>query len=182
MEYDFTLKFKLPDSDTAPDELVERLGAAGCDDALVGTGMRGRLALAFTRKAKTAKVAVFSALADVRNVELVEAAPDFVGLSDVAEIAAVSRQNMRKLMVTHVDSFPPPIHDGSASVWHLALVLQWLQERGYTIDRRILEIATTAMQLNVTREAQLVPPLPAKSCEKPLRSRPPSWIAGQAPR
>lgn len=162
MEYDFTLKFKLPDSDTDPDELVERLGAAGCDDALVGTGMRGRLALAFTRKAKTAKVAVFSALADVRkaiqNVELVEAAPDFVGLSDVAEIAAVSRQNMRKLMVTHVDSFPPPIHDGSASVWHLALVLQWLQERGYTIERRILEVATTAMQLNVTREAQLVPP------------------------
>lgn len=162
MEYDFTLKFKLPDSNTSPDELVERLGAAGCDDALVGTGMRGRLALAFTRKAKTAKAAVFSALADVRkavpNVELVEVAPDFVGLSDVAEMAGVSRQNMRKLMVTHVDSFPLPIHDGSASVWHLALVLRWLQERGYAIDRLVLEVATTAMQLNATREAQLVPP------------------------
>ncbi|WP_340146689.1 hypothetical protein [Halomonas sp. PA16-9] len=40
MEYIFTLKYQLADSDSDLDALVERLGAAGCDDALVGVGSR----------------------------------------------------------------------------------------------------------------------------------------------
>ena len=35
MEYTFTLKYQLTEDDSDPDGLVERLGEAGCDDALV---------------------------------------------------------------------------------------------------------------------------------------------------
>ncbi|HEY4066705.1 MAG TPA: DNA-binding protein, partial [Burkholderiaceae bacterium] len=84
MEYTFTLKYQLAEHDSDADALVERLGEAGCDDALVGIGQPGRLALEFTREAKSAKAAVRSALADVKravpSAKLVEAVPDFVGL------------------------------------------------------------------------------------------------------
>lgn len=67
MEYTFTLKYQLADDDRDPDALVERLGEVGCDDALVGIGQPGRLALEFTREAADADEAVRSALADVRR-------------------------------------------------------------------------------------------------------------------
>ena len=67
MEYTFTLKYQLADDDRDPEVLVERLGEAGCDDALIGIGQPGRLALEFTREAENAEVAVRSALADVRS-------------------------------------------------------------------------------------------------------------------
>lgn len=51
----------------------------------MGVGQPGRLALEFTREAKSAQAAVGSALADVKRViptaRLIEAAPDFVGLT-----------------------------------------------------------------------------------------------------
>ncbi|MDA8383730.1 MAG: transcriptional regulator, partial [Betaproteobacteria bacterium] len=134
MEYTFTLKYQLADDDRDPDALVERLGEAGCDDALVGIGQPGRIALEFTREADSADAAVRSALAAVRSAvpsaRLIEVAPDLVGLTDVADIVGVSRQNMRKLMLTHPGSFPAPVHEGSASIWHLADVLTWLQAKG----------------------------------------------------
>lgn len=58
MEYIFTLKYQLEDRDNDPDALVERLGAAGCDDALVGVGQPGRLALEFSREAGSAEEAM----------------------------------------------------------------------------------------------------------------------------
>ena len=42
----------------------------------------------------------------IRNAELIEVTPDFVGLTDVAELVGVSRQNMRKLMLGHPGTFP----------------------------------------------------------------------------
>ena len=67
MEYTFILKYQLAEHDSDPDVLVERLGSAGCDDALVGIGQPGRLALEFTREAENAQAAVRSALADVKR-------------------------------------------------------------------------------------------------------------------
>ncbi|MEW3697554.1 DNA-binding protein, partial [Pseudomonas aeruginosa] len=55
MEYIFTLKYQLADDDRDPETLVERLGEAGCDDALIGIGQPGRLALEFTREAENAE-------------------------------------------------------------------------------------------------------------------------------
>lgn len=64
------------------------------------------------------------------STKLIEVASDLVGLTDVADIVGVSRQNMRKVMLAHPESFPAPAHEGSASLWHLADVLDWLQPRG----------------------------------------------------
>src|SRR5690554_2987118 len=145
MEYIFTLKYQLAGHDTDPDGLVERLGAAGCDDALIGRGQPGRLALEFSREEDSAQKAVRTALADVKkailSARLIEVSPDLVGLTDVADIVGISRQAMRKLMISHAGTFPVPIHEGSASsIWHLAELLDWLKSRGgYQFDAILLE-------------------------------------------
>ena len=159
MEFEFGMKFKIAAEGTDSKKLVERLGKVGCDDAVIGTGQPGRIALDFAREARSVKEAIVSALRDVKkalpDAELIEVTPDFVGLTDVAELVGVSRQNMRKLMLAHPTTFPAPVHEGSASVWHLAHVLQWLAERGdYSIEKQLLEIATTAMQINLAKAAQ----------------------------
>ncbi|CAB3789609.1 helix-turn-helix transcriptional regulator [Pararobbsia alpina] len=163
MEYTFTFKFQLSEEDCDHDELVERLGAAGCDDALIGVGQPGRIALEFTREATSAEAALVSALSDVKGVipsaRLIEAAPDFVGLTDVAEVVGVSRQNMRKLMLTHATSFPAPIHEGSTTVWHLAAVLSWLKSKGnYELKQQIFDVAMAAMQINLAKEVLQITP------------------------
>ena len=163
MEYTFTLKYQLVADDHGADALVERLGEAGCDDALVGIGQPGRLALEFTREAATADDAVRSALADVRraapSAKLIEVTPDLVGLTDVADLVGVSRQNMRKLMLAHPGSFPAPVHEGSASIWHLADVLAWLQAKGsYSLAMGLLDVARAALQVNVAKEGRRLPP------------------------
>lgn len=161
MEYVFTLKYQIASED--PDALIERLGTAGCDDALVGTGQTGRLALAFTRDARNAYTAILSALRDVKKAlpeaKLIEVTPDLVGLTDVADMVGVSRQNMRKLMLGHGTRFPPPVHEGSAALWHLADVLGWLSEKAnYEVDKSLIEIAISARQINIAKEARLMPP------------------------
>ena len=159
MEFEFGMKFKVDARGVDATELVERLGEAGCDDAVIGTGQPGRIALNFTRKARSVKEAIVSALRDVKSAvpdaELIEVTPDFVGLTDVAELVGVSRQNMRKLMLAYPATFPTPVHEGSTSVWHLAHLLQWLAERGdYTIEKPLLDVATVAMQVNLAKAAR----------------------------
>lgn len=160
MEYEFTLRYQLSDGENV-EALLERLAEASCDDALVGIGQPGRLALAFVREATSAKEAMESALADVRraapSARLIEVTPDLVGLTDVAALVGVSRQNMRKLMLAHSHTFPPPLHEGSASIWHLADVLAWMQARGsYSFAQEVLELARVAMRVNVSREHERV--------------------------
>ena len=119
-------------------------------------GQPGRLALAFAREAGSAQAALHSALADVRqavpHAQLIEATPDLVGLTDVAQRVGVTRQNMRKLMLTHYRSFPAPVHGGSTALWHLADVLEWMQARGaYPVAQPMLELAMAAMRINVSQ-------------------------------
>lgn len=164
MEYLFTLNYLLAPHDSDPDDLIERLGAGGCTDALVGIGLAGRLALAFTREAESADAALLSALRDVKGIipsaRLVEASPDVVGLSEIAEIVGVSRQNMRKLMLGHADSFPLAIHEGNASLWHLAEVLSWLDSKGgYPLEHPVIEVARVAQQVNTAKESRRIGPL-----------------------
>ncbi|QEZ47808.1 DNA-binding protein [Cupriavidus oxalaticus] len=153
MEYSFTLRYQLSPNDNNPDALVERLYEAGCDDAIVGTGVAGRIAVAFDREAESAMDAIMSALADVKraipSATLIEAAPDLVGLTDIADAIGMSRQNMRKLMIGHPESFPPPVHEGASSLWHLCEVLSWMNGNGYEIERALIETASTTMQANL---------------------------------
>ena len=60
-EYSFTLTFALSSQAAEADALIERLGAAGCDDAVVGLGRQGRVAFEFAREAEDAARAVGSA-------------------------------------------------------------------------------------------------------------------------
>ena len=50
------------------DEIIERLGEAGCSDALVGSGRSGYLALEFNRVVDKTQLAIISILRDVYNV------------------------------------------------------------------------------------------------------------------
>jgi hypothetical protein len=161
-DYEFTLKFSLPEADGDPDRHVDALAEAGCDDALIGVGQGGRIALHFTRTGKSALAAVSSALRDVRkaipHASLIEASPDFVGLTDVADIAGFTRQNMRKLMIGNTATFPAALHDGKPALWHLATVLTWLKERQQRpVDGVLLEIAKANMTLNIAKETRQVP-------------------------
>jgi hypothetical protein len=62
---------------------------------------------------------------------------------------------MRKLMLAHPGSFPTPVHEGSASIWHLADVLVWLQAKGsYTLAKDILDVARVALQVNLAKEGR----------------------------
>ena len=155
--YEFTLKFSLPVSESDMDALVERLGEAGCDDALIGTGQSGRIALDFAREADSAFDAISSAVTDIKQVvpdaKLIEATPDLVGLTDVADIVGCSRQNIRKIMLSSGGTFPPPVHEGKSAIWHLSSVLVWLKEsKSYQVADDLLEVASINMQFNVAKE------------------------------
>lgn len=163
MEYRFTLRYRLSDTDKELDDLLEGLGAAGCDDALVGIGLPNRIALDFVRQADSAESAITSALADVKQAiptaELIEASPDIVGLSDAADVVGVSRQNLRKLMIKHSKDFPLPIHTGSLALWHLEDLVSWLQATmDYQVPLETLEIARFAKQVNLAKQARQLKP------------------------
>ena len=158
MEYTFTLTYQLDPADADVDALVERLGAAGCDDALVGVGTPGRVVLEFVREAPTARDAMERALRDVQRAiptaALIEAAPDLVGITDVADITGVTRQNIRKLLVNRAASAPLPVHAGNPSLWHLTDMLSWLgEEVHYQYPAATLEIARVAEQVNIRKQA-----------------------------
>jgi hypothetical protein len=157
-QYNFTLKFALGLHDADPDAFVEQLLAEGCDDALIGVGQHGRIALDFTRDAATAVEAVLGALSDVQRAipdsKLVEASPDLVGLSDIANLLGFSRQYMRKLVVKSGSEFPLPVHEGKPAIWHLATVLTWFMDRkSRQFDTALLGISRINMQCNLFKEA-----------------------------
>ena len=59
--------------------------------------------------------------------------------------------------LTHKESFPEAVHEGSVALWHLSPVLKWLRERvDYRIDPALLEVAHIAMQINLAKEARQI--------------------------
>jgi predicted DNA-binding transcriptional regulator AlpA len=162
-EYEFTLKFKLPDPGTDADMYVDALYESGCDDAIIGVGLRGLIGLDFIRQALSAYEAIFSAIEDVRKAipqaELMEASPDFVGITDIAKLIGCSRQNIQKLLSKTNSSFPLAVYGGSQSVWHLSEILTWLIEsKNYNIDQSLLDIAKTTRNLNFIKDSRKLDP------------------------
>jgi hypothetical protein len=78
MECTFTLNYQLQSDNNDMDVIMDRLAEEGCDDALVGVGKPGRMALEFVREAPSKNDAIESAIEDVRravpNARLIEAA------------------------------------------------------------------------------------------------------------
>lgn len=160
-EYDFTLKFQLPQSQIDPNDYIDRLHESGCDDGMIGLGKKGLISLNFIREAESAYTAIHSAITDVRraipSARLVEATPDFVGLTDTAKILGCTRQNIRNLMIKDELKSPLPIYEGTPSIWHLAEILTWLQaEKNHKIDESLLEISRINMNLNIIRNWQKI--------------------------
>jgi hypothetical protein len=104
-EYSFTLKFNFPDARIDPvrealrnaNRYIDRLYEAGCDDTLIGIGKQGCIALDFIRSASSAFDAISSAIVDVKKVipdaSLIEATPDFVGLTDISIGSVALKKN-----------------------------------------------------------------------------------------
>lgn len=160
--YEFSLIFALPSSEEDPDAYVEALYEAGCDDATIGIGRKGQIALEFDREATSAEAAIASAFRDVRKAipraQLIEASPDYVGLTEVADIVGFSRQNMRKLMLFDVSSFPVAVHGGSPAVYHLQSVLEWFKKvRNLHVHDDLIEISAATRQVNLAKELSQLP-------------------------
>src|SRR5665213_3521009 len=114
--YEFMLNFTLPHRDDSPERYLDALYDAGCDDALVGVGQYGMIGLNFSRTATSAEEALRSAIENVREAipgaYLVQAGPDLVGLTEMADIFGFSRQNMRKYATGQAggqEAFPLPV-------------------------------------------------------------------------
>lgn len=163
--YDFTLTFTLPDRSADPADFLDALYEAGCDDATVGVGKRGSIALEFTREAEGAEKAVQSAIGAVGKaipgVELVEVKPDLVNLSDVADMVGCSRQNIRKYAAGEIAAvktpFPAPAFVGSPDLWHFVEVGSWLIRHTDLKPRReILETAAAASVVNLDMQRKRI--------------------------
>lgn len=175
-EYYFELHFSLPAALDEPDGYLDALYEAGCDDAVVGLGRRGYIALDFSRSARSAELAIRSAVHDVKQAipgaRLITAAPDLVNLSDIvrlldqAGIIQLTRQAMRKYALNQVKkshrSFPPSQVFAESPLWHLDDVVAWLIDNGKVecLDaaERLLDTAHGVRELNASLEYARVAP------------------------
>ncbi|MDB9312425.1 hypothetical protein PN462_04855 [Spirulina sp. CS-785/01] len=149
-EYDFALIFKLNSPHLNPEEYCDQLYEAGCDDALIGVGKTGYIALDFIREADSGLDAIQSAINNVKSVlpdaELVHISPDLVGVKELANIFQCSRQNIQKLVKK--TTFPNPAYQGYQVIWHLADVLNWYADQDYPVNRELLEVAQLTISIN----------------------------------
>ena len=138
-EHDFTLTFNLEDPQADPGDFIEKLYEGGCDDALIGVGNKGYVALNFIREASSRKEAICSAINDVKKVipsaTLIEEPSDFVCLSDAAQIRECTQQNISLSCFNVADYFIRLANKTGSSLnnlklqklvyyaqaWHLAL-------------------------------------------------------------
>lgn len=155
-EYEFTLKFKLPDVEANGEEYLDALFEAGCDDAIIGLGHTGHIGLEFVREAESVEDAIYSAITAVKGaidgVSLLEASPDIVGLTDAANLLNVSRQYMRQLREKNIKVFPSPLHSGNSPLYYFSDILNFYSlVTKHTIDTNVFEVANINRCLNTYR-------------------------------
>jgi len=159
-EYDFRLIFKLNYKKENLETDLDRLYEAGCDDAIVGVGKEGYLALDFIRESNSGHEAIATAVENVNQVfkeaKLTQVSPDLVGIKDLASIFKCSRQNIQRNAIK--SDFPNPVYNGAQAIWHLATVLNWFVLNNYQVDPERLEIAELAMSINAEIAAQTAQP------------------------
>jgi predicted DNA-binding transcriptional regulator AlpA len=120
------------------------------------------IGLDFTRSAASAEDALRSAIRNVQSAipgaTLVQAGPDLVGLTEMAEIFGFSRQNMRKYATggsSAHDPFPLPTIIGEPTLWHLAEIVVWM--RSNTVVKPpadLLDISKVAARVNFEVEVE----------------------------
>ena len=151
-EFEFTLKFKLPDTNSDPEAYLDALYDAGCDDALIGIGKKGHIALDFDREGEDSIEAMKSAIEDVYkaipDAIFESASPDVVNLSDIADSIGVKRQYLQKIYKEYFDSFPEPLYSGKQiSLWHMHSVMHFFIE--HKISKKKAEVIEECYQLGL---------------------------------
>lgn len=162
--YNFTLTLSGVTSGT--EGLEDALFESGCGDALVyfyGTSVY----LEFDRDSASLPVAVLTAIRDIESacvgarVESVDSL--LVGLSDIAELAGLSRQAVALLKDGNRGprNFPNPVQriKGNSPLWNWDTVADWLVQHGrlaeddprVTNARPLAEI-NLALQLRASRD------------------------------
>ncbi|MEL6552885.1 MAG: DNA-binding protein [Cyanobacteria bacterium J06621_11] len=168
--YEFILTFSLKNPDEDPSRYEAALEENDCTDALLGIGRKGLISLDFSRESVSAYEAISSAIRAVEksipDAELIEMEPDFVGITDIAQLVNRSRQNIRKLVYADDSNCPDPIHGGNPALWHLCDILQWLrQEKAYEIDDEVIDVATSAKSINAMRAWSQIEPAARQQVE-----------------
>ncbi len=163
MNWDFVLKFRLPAGGDDPVSWLDALFEAGCDDATVGVGKPGTIALDFTRVAATPVEAIQSAIRNVQaaipGAELIEVGPDLVSLTDVALTLGCTKQNIQKyaagIMRSVTSPFPAPVHSGASSLWRMAEVLGWFDRHtDLHPEPGHVQVALAASRMNLDHQAR----------------------------
>lgn len=160
--YNFVLNFTLPHREDDPEQYLDVLFEAGCDDATLGVGKRGIIGLDFTRRAPDAETALHSAIKDVEKAipgaVLFQVGPDLVSISDMAEIFGFSRQNMWKYAFNSSsgrDAFPAPVVLSETNLWHLAETILWLKSNtNVPLDPRVIDVSKAAVRANFAVEKE----------------------------
>lgn len=137
--YEFELHFALPPSRSDAEAWLDTLFEAGCDDALIGVAVPGRVSVSFTREGEEVMAVLLGAIADVTGAisgsVLMSAGPDLLNLTEIAERltehgAPITRQGMRKYAAGEARKlaapFPAPAISGGTPLWHLDDVLTWM--------------------------------------------------------
>lgn len=164
-EYEFNLVFKLNDSED-PEQHLDALLEAGCDDATIGFGRKGRIALDFIREAEDMLSAIISAIQDVRtaipHAKVERANPDLLNITELAFEFGLGKENMRKYardQSAKKTPFPSPYIEGNKSTyWRASEVAQWLIEQGVIdIDEHIVETLIVIQMLNLELEKSRIP-------------------------
>lgn len=162
--YNFTLTVSGINLDTEGHE--DALFEAGCDDAMIGYYGKA-IYLEFDREALSLKNAIATAIRDIESagigarVESVDST--LVGLSDIAELSALSRQaiTMLKDGARGKGNFPNPIQriTGQSPLWDWAEVAQWLEScgriaaaSGLAANARELQIWNLALRIRASKE------------------------------
>jgi len=164
-KYDFELIIQL-NTDENPDDYIDALYEAGCDEATPGTGEKGYLALSFTREAVDAVDAIASALENVRtaipHANLLRVEPYLLNLSELAFQFGFTKQNIQKYARAKAANkhtpFPRPFIEGKTSYWSIYDVASWLNDEGIVaIDKHVIEMLFVINVLNLEIEKKHQP-------------------------
>ena len=157
-EYEFELQFQLrPEED--PEQYLDPLYEAGCDDSTIGIGKKGHIGLLFHREATSAcnaiKEAVSNVFSAIPHAKLHQANPYLQNTNELAYEFGFTKQNMRLYTNNQAaapqEPFPTPIITGArTSYWLTIEVAIWLQDQaGFEIPPEKIDTLSAIQALNL---------------------------------
>ncbi len=151
--YEFSLRYDVSACHLSIDQIDDKLYEGGCDDVLIRHGRKHEVIVQFTRSAPAANKALEQAHQQVQAAlpcaRLLEAHPDYVGPTDIAQIYNVSRQRVQSLMHTKAAGVHAMTSVGNTQIFRLGTVIDEFANLGMRVNNETLhEAALAAMQLN----------------------------------